>query len=88
MSVSQENDLAYSTAPSVHSGRSLTQQHQKSYSKHILGAVESGNIVEVVRVQKEVVHDLELCRLEKHCTLVVGKRPVLVDGVVGVTLVY
>ena len=54
----------------------------------ILSTVKRGDLVEIVRVEEEVVHDLKLGRLEKHGALIVGKRPVLIDGVVSVTLVY
>jgi len=56
--------------------------------ENVLGTVERGDIVQVVRIQKEVIHDLKLCRLEKHGATIVRKRPIVIDGVVSVALVY
>jgi len=56
--------------------------------KNKLCAIECGDVKHIVWIEEEVVHNLKLCRLEKHCTAVVCKGPVLVDGIVCVTLVY
>ena len=56
--------------------------------ENVLGTVEGGNVVEVVWIEEEVVQDLKLGRLEEHRALVVRKRPVVVDCVVHVALVY
>jgi len=54
----------------------------------VLCSVEGGDVVQIVWIEEKVVHDLKLCRLEKHGALVVRKRPVVIDGVVRVALVY
>ena len=65
----------------------MTFADNEEESTGVLGAVESGKLVEVVRIEEVVVHDLELGRLEKHRTLIVRKGPVVVDCIVHVALV-
>jgi len=56
--------------------------------KHKLCAVERRDLKHVVWIEEKVVHNLKLCRLEEHRAAIVRKRPVIVDSIVHVTLVY
>jgi len=54
----------------------------------LLGSIEHCDFVDVVLVVEEVLRDLIFGRFEEERTAVVGRRPVVVDGVVHVHLVY
>ena len=63
-------------------------QQYKTLAENVLCAVKCGDVVQVVRIEKKVVHDLKLCRFQEHRALIVSKSPVLVDSITGVSLVY
>jgi len=56
-------------------------------AKYELGAVECNHFVEVVRVDQEIVMEIELGRLEENGALVFSKRHVVVDCIVHISMV-
>ena len=53
----------------------------------VLGTIECNHFVEVVRIDQEIVMEIELGRLEENGALVFGKRHVVIDCVVHVSMV-
>jgi len=71
----------------IHLWKCYTNDNLCKNVQNVLGAIKCNHFVEVIRIHQEIVMEIKLCRLEEYSALVFGKRQVIIDCIVDVSVV-